>query len=326
MRTIMEQAVSDFAKQFAFKPLIQNSGAGQSARRFIIGGMGGSHLAADLFSVYDPRLDVYVHRDYGLPAFDDERLRGSLLIASSYSGNTEETMDFAREALQAKLNLAVVAASGKLIDLAKKNNLPHIVLPDTGIEPRSALGFSISALAAFLGDSKIQSELSGLSVKLKAEAFRAEGEKLAETLKGSVPIVYSSFRNQAVAYNWKIKFNETGKIPAFYNCVPELNHNEMTGFDVSEKTKKLSENFHFVFLSDESDHPQVRKRMDVCRKLYENRGFKVSVIALSGATVFEKIFNSLLLADWAVFHTALSYGVSPDGVPMVEEFKKLIAG
>src|SRR3990167_8229221 len=324
MRTIMEQAVSDFAKQFAFKPLIQNSGAGQSARRFIIGGMGGSHLAADLFSVYDPRLDVYVHRDYGLPAFDDERLRGSLLIASSYSGNTEETMDFAREALQAKLNLAVVAASGKLIDLAKKNNLPHIVLPDTGIEPRSALGFSISALAAFLGDSKIQNELSGLSLKLKPEAFRAEGEKLAGTLKGIVPVIYSSFRNQAVAYNWKIKFNETGKIPAFYNTLPELNHNEMTGFDVQEASRHLSERFSFLFLSDTEDDQRVQRRMNVLEGLYRERGFPVEVLELSGQSRFYRMFASLVVADWTALSVAEGYGLESEQVPMVEEFKKLM--
>ena len=160
---------------------------------------------------------------------------------------------------------------------------------------------------------------------LAPETLRGAGQKLANELRSKIPVIYASARNAAVAYNWKIKMNETGKIPAFYNVIPELNHNEMTGFDVSEKTKKLSENFHFVFLTDAADHSQIKKRMTVCKKLYENRGLAVTTIALSGDAVFEKIFNSLLLADWAALHTALSYGVSPDGVPMVEEFKKMIA-
>jgi glucose/mannose-6-phosphate isomerase len=320
----MEKAILDFNMQFDFKPEIKNVSAFRPAQSFIIAGMGGSHLAADLLSAYDPSLDVYVHRDYGLPALNRARLEKSLLIACSYSGNTEETLDFAAKAIQAKLNLAVVAVGGKLMELAKKNNLPYIALPDTGIQPRAALGFSISALAKFLGDQKMITELAELSKKLSPEKIKDAGEKLAKTLKNHVPIIYSSNRNFPVAYNWKIKLNETGKIPAFCNVLPELNHNEMTGFDVIPKTKQLSEKFHFLFLSDENDHPSVKMRMLVCKKLYEKRGLPVTILTLSGSSVFEKIFNSLLLADWTALHTANFYGAESEQVPMVEEFKKLI--
>lgn len=321
----MEQAILGFNTQFAFQPEIHNVAAFKPAKRLIVAGMGGSHLAGDLLSACDPTLDVYVHRDYGLPPLSDERLRGSLLIASSYSGNTEETLDFATKALLARLNLAIVAVGGKLIEFAKKNKLPYIVLPDTGIQPRSALGFSIMALGRFLGDEKLLEELSGLFRKLKPAALRAAGQALAEKLRNRLPVIYSSSRNAAIAYNWKIKFNETGKIPAFYNVFPELNHNEMTGFDAVPSTKKLSEDFHFIFIEDERDHPQTRKRMSVCKKLYEARGLPVTVVPLSGGSALEKIFNSLLLADWTAFHSAALYGVESEQVPMVEEFKKLIA-
>ena len=150
-------------------------------------------------------------------------------------------------------------------------------------------------------------------------------EKLAETLKGKVPVIYSSATNKSIAYNWKIKFNETGKIPAFYNVVPELNHNEMTGFDAKESSAKLSENFHFIFLKDDSDHPQNLKRMEVMEKLYADRGFPVSVLELRGSSKIEKIFSSLVLADWAAYHTAEIYGLESEQVPMVEEFKKLVS-
>lgn len=320
----MEEAIKNFSKQFEWKPEIQNAAAFRPAKRLVVAGMGGSHLAADLLSAYDPKLDVYVHRDYGLPFLSDERLRDSLLVASSYSGNTEETIDFAEKALQARLNLAVVAVGGKLIDFAKKNNLPYILIPDTKIQPRSALGFSITALAKLSGNTTMLAELGELSKVLKPESLRADGRKLASTLQGRVPVIYSSSRNLPIAYNWKIKFNETGKIPAFYNVLPELNHNEMTGFDVIPKTKQLSEKFHFIFLADVADNSKVAKRMNVCKKLYEKRGLPVTVLALSGKTVLEKIFNSLLLADWSAFHTAALYGAEAEQVPMVEEFKRLI--
>ena len=106
--------------------------------------------------------------------------------------------------------------------------------------------------------------------------------------------------------------------------MPELNHNEMTGLDVVDSTRALSQNFYFLFLKDKYDHPQVTKRMEVMEKLYKGRGLKVETIELSGQDHFHKIFSSLLLADWTSYFLAISYGVDSENVPMVEEFKKLI--
>jgi glucose/mannose-6-phosphate isomerase len=136
--------------------------------------------------------------------------------------------------------------------------------------------------------------------------------------------VYASGRNRAIAENWKIKFNETGKIPSFYNVVPELNHNEMTGFDSKGRTAPVSRHFHFVFLKDGGDDRRITKRMSVLEKLYKDRGFKAEIVLLQGKNEVHKIFNALNLADWTAYHTGLLYAVDPEQVPMVEEFKKLI--
>lgn len=147
---------------------------------------------------------------------------------------------------------------------------------------------------------------------------------MAGKLRDRVPVIYASNRNGALARNWKIKFNENGKVPAFYNVFPELNHNEMTGFDAMKKTKPLAKSFHFVILADNEDHPQIKRRMDVIEKLFAKRGLRTERVGISGATRYERIFSNLLLAEWASYHTALLYGVEAEEVPMVEEFKKLI--
>lgn len=118
--------------------------------------------------------------------------------------------------------------------------------------------------------------------------------------------------------------NETGKIPAFYNVFPELNHNEMTGFDVIDSTQGLSHNMKFVFLKDRDDHERIQKRMEIAERLLEERGFEVIVLEVSGEKVCEKLFRSLLLADWVALHTARLYGTESEQVPMIEEFKKLM--
>lgn len=319
----MQEAILNFPKQFGYTPKIENLKKLKKTKNFIVLGMGGSHLAADLIRVYNPALSLHIHSDYGLPAMDAKFLKQNLIIASSYSGNTEEVIEGLELARKQKLPVAVLAVGGKLIELAKKYGLPYVQMPHTGIQPRSALGFSLLGMLALMGEKKALSEARAVSA-LRFTSLQGDGKRLAKRLEGKVPVIYTSRKNMAIAYNWKIKLNETGKIPAFYNIFPELNHNEMTGFDVKPASKKLSEKFYFLFLKDATDHPQNQKRMKVIAKLYKDRGLPVEILELTGKNPWVKIFSSLLLADWTAVSIADMYGLESEQVPMVEEFKKLI--
>lgn len=317
----MEKAIRDFPKQFEWRPKVENTSRLRSFSHVVVGGIGGSHLTADVLNAIGAPVPLSVHRDYGLPAFAKP---DALYIASSYSGNTEETLDFAYTAHKRGLNLAVVTTGGKLLEFARANSLPYITLPSTGIQPRSALGFSLIALARLIGAGKLLSEVMALSGSFDMNALETRGRELAKKLAGRVPVMYASERNSAVAYNWKIKMNETGKIPAFMNVFPELNHNEMTGFDATPKSKPLSEKFAFVFLADSEDDSRITKRFATTRELYEARGLPVFEMPLSGSSRVARIFDSLLIADWTAYHIAKANGAEPEQVPMVEEFKQRI--
>ncbi len=325
IKYMLKDAILNFPQQFAFEPVIKNAQNLKKTDKFILIGMGGSHLSAGIVKVWKPELDLRIHRNYGLPELKEEVLRESLVILSSYSGNTEEVIDAFLKAKEKGLSTAVITIGGKLLELAQENQTSYVQMPDTGIEPRFALGYSLKALLKILGDEEALKEVSTLAESLKPTDYENQGRVLAEKLKGYVPIIYSSAHNLELAYNWKIKFNETGKIPAFYNRLPELNHNEMTGFDVKESTMGLSAKFHFIFLKDQNDDLRIQKRMAILEKLYKDRGLPVEIIELKGQNVFHKIFSSLVLADWASFYTAEIYGVEAEAVPMVEEFKKLIS-
>ncbi len=321
--SMMSDAIKNFPKQFSYQPVIENAQRLKSADRYFYIGMGGSHLAADLALIANPNLPLSVSSDYGLPS-EIGSCKKPLMIAGSYSGNTEETLDGFRLALKKKIPVAVIAAGGKLIDEAQKRNLPYIQLPNTGIQPRMALGFGLRALLKLMGDEQGLRQSEKLVKTLVADVDEKTGRTLAKTLKGSVPVVYASCHNLAIAYNWKIKFNETGKIPAFYNVLPELNHNEMNGFDVQPSTKTLCAPFHFILIKDPKDHPRIQKRMMILERLYKQRGLPVTIQTLVGKNPFEKIFSSLLLADWTAVAIAEQYGLESEQVPMVEEFKKLM--
>lgn len=321
---MMRDAILNFGKQFAFEPVIENRGKLPRAKSFIVSGMGGSHLGADVVERLAPELSITVHSDYGLPHLsyvaDD-----TLVICSSYSGNTEETLSAYDAAKKQGLVRAVIAVGGTLLAQAKKDGVSYVVMPDTGIQPRSALGFNLMGLLKFMGREDLLRASHKFSQSFDPQDFESEGKKLAQKLKDKVPVIYTSLHNYALAYNWKIKLNETGKIPAFYNVFPELNHNEMTGLDVQDSSRHLSKQFYFIFIHDEDDHPQVQKRMEVCAKLYRDRGLSVEVLELKGNNDFEKIFSSLVLADWTAVYIAEHYGLESEQVPMVEEFKLLIA-
>ena len=138
----------------------------------------------------------------------------------------------------------------------------------------------------------------------------------------ATPVIYSSRRNGPLAYAWKVIFNETAKIPAFSNVLPELNHNEMTGF--ASRGPTANDNFDFIFLKDELDDAKIIKRMDALEKLYKEKNLSWQTINLNGANIYQKIFFSFVLAHWAAYHKALITDADPDDISVVEKFKKII--
>lgn len=321
---MMEEAIKNFPKQFTYEPIIENGILLSGFVSFAVVAMGGSALAAEILKTGRSEIDLVIHKDYGLPLINSREPVNRLIILISYSGNTEEVISAFHEALDKKLLFVVIAAGGQLIELAKQNSIPFVRIPDVGIQPRMAVGFLLKALMKVIGDIAGLEEIKKLELILDVGSCDADGKALADNLRDEVPIIYASRRNESIARNWKIKFNETGKIPAFYNIFPELNHNEMTGFDVIPSTRALSAPFHFIFLKDSSDGERILKRMDVCERLYKDRGLSTSVVQVVGADRWSGIFSSLLKADWTAYYLARHYGADPEQVPMVEEFKKLI--
>jgi glucose/mannose-6-phosphate isomerase len=319
---MFQESLQNFPKQFKYQPKIENQEKLESFRKFVFAGMGGSGLAGGLLKIARPDIDIITHRNYGLPPTRD--LQQRLVIVNSYSGNTEEALSAFQEAQEKDLPLLAISTGGRLIELAQKYQLPYIQMPLTGIQPRLSLGFNLRALLKVLGDEPALQETAGLASSLKPEQLESLGKTLAQKLKGFVPIIYASNKNKTLAYLWKIHFNESGKIPAFFNTFPELNHNEMQGFERPDSSKSLSEKFSFIFLKDSQDHPQIQKRMAVTKKLFEDRGLPVEAMELSGNSPWERIFNSLLAAAWTACWTAELYGTEPEQVPLIEEFKSLI--
>ncbi len=318
----MKQAILDFPQQFETGlEAARDVENDQEGSKVIICGMGGSALPANLLITYKPALEspVYIPRNYNLPPQTDEN---SLVICISYSGDTEETLSCYKQALEKDLQPLAITTNGTLKQLAKKNNLPVAEIP-SGIQPRQAIGYQFSALLQVLNNCGIVSDpepaLLQLSGDLKPEELEQEGKKLAEQLTNKLPIIYAPEKFKALARIWKIKFNENAKNMAFWNYFPELNHNEMAGFEQAEK--QISPKQLQVLMLQEQDNDKISKRMKLTKQILKEKGIDTKNIPLEGNTL-EKIFNALLLSDWTTFYLAQQYGVDPEPVPIIEDFKK----
>ncbi len=329
----MEETIRNFAEQLKYAPEIENTAAlkhsglpHHGGGKFIVAGMGGSNLASELLRVWNPELDIIIHRDFGLPAIAEAELQNRLVIISSYSGGTEETIDAFHEALKKKLSVIILATGGKLLELAKENGVPYIQMPDIGTRPQLAVGLSLKAMLKAMGEDDALEEISELAAAMAGQAssfnaadYEITGKDLAEKLGGKIPIIYSSNRNLPLAHYWRINFEETSKTPAFCNAFPELDHNEMVGFVSSPSGK-----FHFVFLKDKNDDPRIQKRAEATADLYEAKGLGIESLDLEGSA-WQKIFSSLSLSNWTSFYLAQNRGVNPEDISAIEEFKKQIS-
>lgn len=299
----------------------------------VLAGMGGSGHPGDLLNCLQlTTAPLTVHRSYSLP-----RLFGKspLTIISSYSGNTEEALsaykDLPAEMAGAKKNQYTLAntSGGQLLEWAKRDSVPVTLIDYPGMQPRHTLFASFTGLAAALAHSNlakdISSDLKNTADMIDAEVagMEASAKSLADTLKGKTPVFYASDVLGFAAKNMKIQTNENAKTPAFWNELPEMNHNEMVGMTNPQGT------FHAVFLRSETDHPQVKVRFDVTKNMYEKWGVGVTEVAIKGSSVLDQISYAVVFGLWLTYHIALNYNTDPIPVKGVEDFKaklKEIAG
>jgi glucose/mannose-6-phosphate isomerase len=297
-------------------------------------GMGGSAIGGDLVRTYcrdTARVPVSVVRDYTLPASVGA---GALVIASSYSGGTEETLAAFREASLRGAAVYVVTSGGELLRHADEGDLPHVVIPG-GLQPRAALGYSFGALlrmATKLGlcdvsETEFTEALATIEAGAEAYADPAANEALdlARTLDGRIPLVYTGpGLLQAVGVRWANQIHENAKQLAFGNVFAELNHNEIMGWEAApEAVRSL---LHVVVLRDPGDHPQVQRRIDVTRGLLADAAAGWTEFEARGEGKLARMLSMIQLGDFASYYLALLVGVDPTPVETIQQLKRTLAG
>lgn len=302
--------------------------------RVVIAGMGGSALAALVAKAWLHQtlsIPFEVVREYDLPAYVDA---STLVVASSYSGNTEETVGALAEAQKKGAQVAVLAAGGKLVEVAEKEGVARVVIP-AGLQPRMAVLFNLKALVTLLAhfgvvDGSLVDELSRYGQWLKAESAswlpdvttdKNEAKQWALLATGKTAVFYGGRLTGPVAYKWKISWNENAKNVSMWNVYPETNHNEFIGWS----SHPVDKPFAVFDLKSSFEHPRIAKRFEISDKLLSGLRPKAIPINLAGDSVLAQLLWGSILADFVSIYLAVLNGVDPTPVDLIEKFKKELA-
>lgn len=274
-------------------------------------GMGGSGAPGGILQAYlGTKIPIIVNKSYSFPDFANNK---TLALMSSYSGGTQETISCFRQALRQKSKIIGIATGGKLQELCKLNNKPCIKIPKVG-EARENQGSLFIPWLNVLHNSgfiKDPSQEVAYTVKaLKNPRFEERAKSLAKKLHGKVPLIYSSDRINGVAYIWKKHFNETSKVHAFSNSVPEMNHNEMSGFE------RPNANYYVIILEDEADYRNIKDRMSLMKDIISKQGVETTRMVIKGKYLLTRMFSTIYLGWMTAYYLALKNEVDPSSTPL----------
>jgi glucose/mannose-6-phosphate isomerase len=327
---IVEKQWEQLQQTFELPPEVTLEGVEQ----VVYAGMGGSAFAAFISQSWpDQKLPITLVRNYDLPSFVGPK---TLVIVSSYSGNTEEALEALNQAEAKAAKIVVMAAGGKLQEVSQARAHPFILLPQVA-QPRYAILCMYKALLAILDRASLLQDSAGTMAEITAAAdflktqtvlWRADvatkdnpAKQLAQELMGKSIVIYSGPKLAPAGYKWKISFNENAKQIAWVNQFPEFNHNEFIGWSKQPTDKPYA----VIDLRSTLEHPRVQKRFEITAKLLSGMRPEPHIVQAQGETLLQHILWTMAFGDFVTIYLALLNGLNPAPVDLVEKFKEEMA-
>jgi len=302
--------------------------------KLVILGMGGSAIGGDLLSslaVSEAKLPIVVCRDYQLPSFVDAK---TMVIASSYSGNTEETLSSFTQALETPAKKLVITTGGRLKSIAQEKGVP-IFSFDYRAQPRAALPFSLMPILCFLnrlgfiGDKSADvaetvAVLQQLTTQLNEVIASSQNpaKQLAIKLHNHLPVIYGGGIVAEVAHRWKTQINENAKAWAFHEVFPELNHNAVVGYQFPGE---LAAKIVVVLLNSSLLSERIQLRYRITGQLLKKAGVGYQIVDSSGKSPLAQVMSLVLFGDYTSYYLAMLYQIDPSPVQAIDYLKKQLA-
>lgn len=303
----------------------------RNPRMIIVAGMGGSAIGGELLRDWAcDRIEVPIGicREYSLPAYAD---KNTLVFVSSYSGETEETLSALLDALKRKCMIVCISSGGKLTEFAQKLNLPHVRVP-SGMAPRATLPYMFMPMPIILQEmgltSKVESEVSETIKVLRqtiienspeVETSNNFSKRLASSIEGTVPAIYGFGIYKAVAQRFKTQFNENSKNPAKWEYFPELNHNEIVGWEAAGEFAKW---FSVIFIRDAEEPVEIRQRIETTKEILGKNKLKLFEVQSRGKSNLAKMASVICTGDFASVYLAVLRGIDPTPVETITLLKQ----
>jgi glucose/mannose-6-phosphate isomerase len=293
--------------------------------KIIVCGLGGSGIGGTILKETlqeEMNVPIEVMKSYSLPGYVD---KNTLVICSSYSGNTEETLESFEVAKQHKAFVVCITSGGKLLELAKANSYNAIVIPP-GMPPRACLGYSLTQLFHIiefhgLASGYIDKILASVKLLLDNQhTLMKAAERMAEIIADKMPVIYSTSLHEGVAIRFRQQLNENAKILCWHHVIPEMNHNELVGWSHDYQQVAV------LIFRDEHEHPRNELRIDLCKKVFEQFAHVIIEIPSKGANVIEKKLYWIHFGDWVSWYLAEKRNVDASEVKVIDQLKKDLAG
>lgn len=303
-----------------------------NTRTILILGMGGSAIGAALtvaFARTECPFVIETCRDYDIPSWVD---KNTLVIGVSYSGDTEETLEAFRQAALKTEKLITISTGGKLASLGSQHKALHYFI-DYKSQPRSAIGFMVTSILAILVKLRIldlrnedilevTQNLRELLRKIDSDVliYRNPAKLLAQKVQGKIPIVLGCGIFSTVANRWKEHFNENAKNCAYFEEIPEMNHNSLVGLEFPQD---LNKKIFFIILESKYSHPRNKLRQNIIKQIFDQRRLSYESVSLdpTGSRLAE-MFQMILFGDYVAYYLSILNNVAPDPIKIINFLKE----
>lgn len=325
----MKTLVENFSKQLSEAIAIGNqaklSASKNNIANVLICGLGGSGIGGSIVAelvVGNANVPINVTKGYFIPAYVNEN---TLVIISSYSGNTEETLNCVDLAIAKNAKIVSVTSGGKVLEICNAKGFDCIVVP-AGMPPRSCLGYTLTQLFFILGffgitnnDYKKDLEAAIQLIEAEENNIIAEAKSIADKLKGKIPVIYATTYNEGIAVRFRQQLNENAKILCWHHIVPEMNHNELVGW-----TEK-NDAFSVLFFLDKNDYSRNLARVDINKEVIKKYTSSITEIFSKGNSVIEKAIYFIHLGDWISVALGEARGVDLMEVNVINNLKSALS-
>ncbi|MBL7684335.1 MAG: bifunctional phosphoglucose/phosphomannose isomerase [Flavipsychrobacter sp.] len=304
----MKQLVADFPIQLQEALIIGQSYRFTTAKKafsnVVLTGLGGSGIGGSIVQnfVFDKmKVPFIVNKDYFLPSFVNAN---TLVIVSSYSGNTEETIAAMQQAIKAKATIVCITSGGKIAEIARKKKMDCILVP-AGMPPRACVGYSMTQVLFTLQHfglikDNFEKDIKA-SIKLIKEDIKdiqKKAKALAQKLSEKTPVIYAAADFEGVAIRFRQQINENSKMLCWHHVIPEMNHNELVGWKDKDSTKAV------VILRNEDDYERVQTRIEINKKVIKKYTSNIIELYSKGKSYWDKVFYFIHLTDWTSVYLA----------------------